>query len=66
MSNRSKGKALVQTDPFRKPKKRSMKPKRITTSKTSPEQREGVYGGGIILACLSGLMFWFVVWLAFC
>jgi hypothetical protein len=54
MSNRLKGKALPQTDPYRKPKK------------NPGETRGGVYGEGIIRACIIGLAFWFVAWLAFC
>ena len=67
MSNRLKGKALLQTDPHRKPKKnKNMIPKRVTSKETSSETREGVYGEGIIIACFIGLALWFVAWLAFC
>lgn len=67
MSNRLKGKALAQTDPYRKPKKnRHMIHKRVTNQNTSAETRGGVYGSGIIVACIIGLAFWIVAWLAFC
>jgi len=67
MSNRLKGKALAQTDLCRKPKKnRHMMPKRVTNENTSAETRGGVYGSGIILACLIGLALWTVAWLVFC
>ena len=67
MSNRPKGKALAQNDPYRKPKKnRHMIPKRVTNQNTSAKPRRKLYGSGIILACLIGLVFWIVAWLAFC
>ena len=67
MSNRLKGKALAQNDPYRKPKKnKNMIPKRVTTENTSAEQRGSGYGEGIIIACFIGLALWFVTWLAFC
>lgn len=43
-----------------------MIPKRVVNEETSYETRVGVYGEGIIRACLIGLAFWIVAWLAFC
>lgn len=68
MSNRLKGKALPQTDLHRKPKniRKMIERTKAKPNQTSVNTRRRLYGEGIILACLIGLAFWFVAWLAFC
>lgn len=67
MSNRLKGKALPQVDPHRKPKKNRRMISKQGQKPNAPDEDSGdLFGSGIILACLVGLAFWFVAWLAFC